>query len=231
MEQPGQLYGENGPVTNAFADYARAIELDPTEPVYYQNLATTVYLYRKDAQEFYSFSEQQVFDKALALYRKAIQLDPENFELVTDYAESYYGIRPLRTNDALAAWTNALTIAHNETEREGVFIHLARIKTAAGRFDEARAQLDAVTNAIYADLKDRLERNVAERENAATNTAAIFTNSVSCRPTRPLPANRRRISIHFAPHHIGNWFVNRKLVLFPPCDDISAHELLRTVEI
>ena len=38
-------YGEHGPLTNAFADYARAIELNPNEPVYYQNLATTVYLY------------------------------------------------------------------------------------------------------------------------------------------------------------------------------------------
>ena len=71
--------GENGPLTNAFADYARAIELDPTEPVYYRNLATTVYLYRKDARSFYGINEQQVFDKALDLYRKAVQLDPDNF--------------------------------------------------------------------------------------------------------------------------------------------------------
>jgi tetratricopeptide (TPR) repeat protein len=168
-------YGENGSLTNAFADYARAIELDPSEPVYYQNLATTVYLFRKDAREFYGINEQQVFDKALELYRKAIRLDPDNFSLATDYAESYYGIRPLRANDALVAWTNALNTAHNDTEREGVLIHLARVKTAAGFFDEARAQLDAVTNAFYADLKNRLERNLIERENAATNTTAIST--------------------------------------------------------
>ena len=171
-------YGENGPLTNAFADYARAIELNPSEPVYYQNFATTVYLYRKDARAFYSINEQQVFDKALDLYRKAMQLDPDNFSLATDYAESYYGIRPLRTNDALVAWTNALNIAHNGVEREGVFIHLARVKTAAMRFDEARAQLDAVTNAFYADIKNRLERSLAERENAATNTVNISTNAV-----------------------------------------------------
>ena len=120
--------------------------MNPNEPVYYQNLATTVYLYRKDAEQFYGINEQQVFDKALALYRKAMQLDPDNFPLATDYAQSYYGIRPLRTNDALVAWTNALQIAHDDIEREGVYIHLARIKIAAGRFDEARAQLDAVTN-------------------------------------------------------------------------------------
>jgi tetratricopeptide (TPR) repeat protein len=166
-------YGENGPLTNAFADYARAIELNPSEPVYYQNFATTVYLYRKDARQFFGLNEQQVFDKALELYRKAIQLDPDNFPLATDYAESYYGIRPLRTNDALVAWTNALNIAHNDAEREGVFIHLARVKVVAGRFDEARAQLDAVTNVIYADLKNRLERNLDERENAAINPPPV----------------------------------------------------------
>ncbi len=172
-------YSEHGPITNAFAYLAKAIELDPNEPVYYQNLALIVYLYRKDAMAFYHINEQQDFDKALALYQKAIRLDPDNFPLATDYAESYYGIRPLRTNDALAAWTNALQAAHNDAEREGVYIHLARIKISVGRFDEARAELAAVTNSIYAALKDRGERNLAEREFAATNPAAthISTNA------------------------------------------------------
>ncbi len=170
-------YGEHGPTTNAFMDYAKAIELNSNEPVYYQNFATTVYLYRKDAEQFYGINEAQVFDKALALYQKAVKLDPDNFPLATDYAQSYYGIKPLRTNDALVAWTNALNIAHDDTEREGVYIHLSRIKMAAGRYAEARAQLDAVTNPMYADLKTRLERAVAQRENAATNpVVAMPTN-------------------------------------------------------
>ena len=75
----------------------------------------------------------------------------------------------------------------DDIEREGIYIHLVRIKIAAGRFDEARTQLDAVTNAMYANLKARLERNLAERENAATNpvvavpanpSAEISTNPV-----------------------------------------------------
>ena len=181
-------YGENGALTNAFADYARAIDLDPTEPVYYQNLATTVYLFRKDARAFYGINEQQVFDKALELYRKAVRLDPDNFSLAVDYAESYYGIKPLRTNDALVAWTNALNTAHNDVEREGVFIHLARVKTAAMLFDEARAQLDAVTNDFYADLKKLMERNLAEREKAATNpppVTAVSAGASTNVPARP----------------------------------------------
>jgi tetratricopeptide (TPR) repeat protein len=172
----GNYYGEHGPTTNAFADYQKAIDLDPTEPVYYENFATTVFLYRKDAGEFYSINEAQVFDKSLALYRKAIQLDPKNFTLWTDYAESYYGIRPLRTNDALMAWTNALNVADNELEREGVYIHLARLKIAAGRYSEAQAHLDAVTNAVDAAMRDRLERNLRERKKAGTNAEPYFPN-------------------------------------------------------
>jgi tetratricopeptide (TPR) repeat protein len=168
-------YGEHSPVTNAFVYYAKAIELNPNEPVYYQNIATSVYLYRADAREFYGINEQQVFDKALALYQKSMQLDPDNFPLATDYAMSYYGIRPLRTNDALVAWTNTLKVAHNETEREGVYIHLARIKTSVGRFNEARAQLDAVTNSVYADMKQRLERSLADHER---NSTIISTNAI-----------------------------------------------------
>jgi Flp pilus assembly protein TadD len=173
--------GEYGPITNAFVDYAKAIELNPAEPVYYQNLATMVYLFRMDARAFYGLSEEQVFDKALALDRKAMQLNPQNFLLAADYAESYYGIRPLRTNDALGAWTNALQIAHDDNERQGVNIHLARIKMAAGRFAEAHAHLNDVTNAAFADIKHRLERSLAERENTATNTSAagVFTNALA----------------------------------------------------
>jgi tetratricopeptide (TPR) repeat protein len=173
------FYGESGQLTNAFEYYAKAIELNPSEPVYYRNFATTVYLFRNDARNYFGITEAQVFDKALALYQKAAQLDPENFELATDYAETYYGIRPLRTDDALAAWTNALKVAGNDIEREGVYIHLARIKMAAGRFAEAHAQLDAVTNAAYDVLKNQLARNMANRENTATNSAVVSTNDAS----------------------------------------------------
>ncbi|HVU09149.1 MAG TPA: tetratricopeptide repeat protein [Verrucomicrobiae bacterium] len=178
---------ENGPLTNAFIYFAKASELNPAEPVYYENWATAVYLYRKDAEAFYGITEPQVFDKSLELYRKAVKLDPDNYPLATEYAQSYYGIKPLRTNDALVAWTNALNIAHNEVEREGVYIHLARIKLAAGFYDEARVHLAAVTNDVYTDLKTRLERNLAEREKNATNSiSATATNQVSAISTNEM---------------------------------------------
>jgi tetratricopeptide (TPR) repeat protein len=166
------IYGHSGPVKKAFDCYAKAIQLNPLEPVYYQNFGTTVFLFRKDAQEFYHLNEAQVFAKAFQLYSNAMRLDPENFVLASDVAQSYYVIQPLPTQQALTAWTNALRLAQDEAEREGVYIHFARLKLLARRFDEARAHLAVVTNEAYADVKRRLVRNLEEREAQATATNA-----------------------------------------------------------
>ena len=96
-----------------------------------------------------------------------MKLDPTNFPLASDIAQTYYGIKPTRTEEALKAWTNALNIAHDEVEREGVYLHFARLKLHAERFDQARRHLEAVTNDMYTDLKKRLARNIEEQEKQA----------------------------------------------------------------
>lgn len=163
-------YGHNGPVSNSFRYYAKAIELDPTESTYYFNLATTVYLFRRDATNFYKITEQQVFEKAMGLYRKALELDPDNFVLATDYAQSYYGFDPKLTgdaeqdrkikqkhfDDAIAAWQQAFKLASDDVERQGVLVHYARLQINADRVEEARKNLDAVTNGMFAVTKGNL---------------------------------------------------------------------------
>lgn len=69
-------YGHRSPVKKAFEYYEKAVSLNPNEPVYLWNFATTVFLFRKDAREYYSIDEQQVFDKALGLYRRAWRWSP-----------------------------------------------------------------------------------------------------------------------------------------------------------
>ena len=166
-------YGEHGSVTNSFALYTKAIELNPLQPVYHHNFGTTVYLFRKDAMEFFQLTEPEVCDKAFNLYSNALRLDPENFPLASDIAQTWYGIKPLRVEEALQSWTNALALARDEIEREGVYLHFARVKLAAGRYDEVRAHLGSVTNEMYADLKKRLARNLAAAENPAATTNAV----------------------------------------------------------
>jgi hypothetical protein len=69
------------------------------------------------------------------------------------------------------AWTNALALARDEVEREGVYIHFARIEAQTGQFADAHKRLDAVTNDMYADLKRRVARSLNDKEHPeqATN--------------------------------------------------------------
>jgi len=174
-------YGHNGPVSNSFRYYAKAIELDPTESTYYYNLATTVYLFRRDATNFYNITEQQVFEKAMGLYRKALEFDPGNFVLATDYAQSYYGFDPKLTGnaeqdrkikqkhfeDAMAAWNEAFKLAGDDTERQGVLLHYARLQINADRFEEARKNLNGITNDMFKVTKQNLLRKLENRSKAA----------------------------------------------------------------
>ena len=172
------IYGHIGPIKKAFEFYIKAIQLNPIEPVYYHNFGTTVYLFRKDAEDFFKITESEVFAKAFELYSNAMRLDPQNFPLASDVAQTYYGIKPLQTDQALQAWTNALAIAHDEIEREGVYVHFARINLLAGRFAPAHAFLNAITNDMYAELKNRLTRNLDARQNdrEPTNSAPALKN-------------------------------------------------------
>ena len=166
------IYSHTGPINKVFEYYGKAIELNPREPLYYQNLGDVVFLFRKDAMKFYTLTEPQVYDKALEIYRQALKLAPDNFPLASDVAQTYYGIKPLRLEDALTAWTNTLAIAHDEVEREGVYLHFARLKLQADRFAEVHAHLNAVTNDMYTVLKKRLARNLDEQERKASGTNA-----------------------------------------------------------
>jgi tetratricopeptide (TPR) repeat protein len=157
-------YGHYGELTNAFVCYTQAIALNPDEPVYYHNFATTVFLFRKDAREHYGITEQEVFDKALGLYAQALKLTPTDFPLASDVAQCFYGIKPFRTNEAFAAWNYAMSIARDQIERDGVHIHLARLHREIGDYDEARRQLNIITNAMYDKLKSRITRSIADEE-------------------------------------------------------------------
>jgi tetratricopeptide (TPR) repeat protein len=159
----GNYYAQAGrPVKKAFEYYDKAIELNPSQAVYYHNLAAAVYLFRDDAGEYYHLDGQQVWDKAQASYRQAIKLDPANFILLTDYAESFYGINPPRLKEGLQAWSEALKIAPDEVEKEGVYVHLAGIHLQLGDYDQVRSNLDLITNINYAKFKTDLASNLAK---------------------------------------------------------------------
>lgn len=173
-------FGHNSPVLKSFEYYEKAIELEPAESVYWHNLGLTTSLFRSDATNYYKVSLQQVFDKAMNFYRKAVELDPDNFLLATDYAQSYYGFDPPKTgdaeadrkaylrhwNEALKAWKAALPKARDDIERQGVYIHFARVQINSGQFEEARRNLNNITNGMFLTTKSNLFKKMSTREAA-----------------------------------------------------------------
>lgn len=174
-----ESYSHHGPVTKSFEYLAKAIELRPTEPLYRRNLALVVFLFRKDAQEFYHLADDQaVLRRALELYREARKLDPSDFVLATDLAQVFYYAKPPATDtavaaaeadqklcdEALSAWRDAERAAPGDSERQGVYIHMARVCLSHGRFAEARRQLEAVKDPGLEALRNRVARNLAEQE-------------------------------------------------------------------
>ncbi|MEI7731688.1 MAG: hypothetical protein WCO56_19105 [Verrucomicrobiota bacterium] len=159
----GNFYGHNGPATNAFTCYARALELNPREPLYYQNYARNLLLFRGDAMNVYHLSLRDVITKAQDLYRKALELCPTNFTVASDLAQSYYAvILPVTTNatvanqavvqlgeESLAAWRRAEAVAEDDVQRQGVWLHYARICISLQRFDDAQKHLDKVQAMEY----------------------------------------------------------------------------------
>lgn len=179
-------YAHRGPIEKAFPYLEKAIELNPKEPQYWHSLGTVTYLFRRDSETYYKTDEQGVFRKAFEFYDKAMQLRPLDFKLAADVAQTWYGVKPATadTDEArkaaevklvesgLSAWTNAFRLAPDDGDREGVRLHYARWQIRAGRWDEARKNLDLVTNSVHDVLKARLERNLSDRQAAKKEAEA-----------------------------------------------------------
>jgi len=180
------FYAHDGPVEKAFPYFEKAIELNPKEPEYRHSLGTVVFLFRKDAAIYYHTNETGVFNKAFELYHSAMALSPGNFKLAADVAQTWYGVKPDRGDseearklaqekiviNGLRAWTNAYTIAPDDEDRQGVLLHYARWQMAAGRYNEARANLLAVTNETHLAMRDRLMHSLTNRETATSPETA-----------------------------------------------------------
>lgn len=175
-------YGQTGPVSKAFELYTKAIELNPRQAIYYHNLGSVIVLNRKDAAAHYRIGEQQVLRNALELYRLAEKFDPTNFQLATDIAQVYYGLQPPAHDAAIAAWSRAQSLARDAQEREATHLHLARVKAAAGKLNEARVHLDSVTNAALTSVKSRLAKELVDQ--ALPQSAKDDDRRLNLPPTR-----------------------------------------------
>ena len=122
-----------------------------------------------------------MFRRALDHYREVRRLRPHNFRYAFDFAQTYYGVKPAPAatpderkaaerslaGSALAAWHEALALADNDRDRDGIFLHLARWHLRLGQWDAARTNLVLVAHPAHQEVRARLQRNLDEKAPAA----------------------------------------------------------------
>jgi len=155
-------YGHYGRAADALRYHQKAFELDPTDPVFHYNWATTCILFRPDARQVYGWTEDEIFRHSLDEFRKARDVAPTEYQYATAYAESFVLWPKADWNEALDAWQYCLKVAPTELDRQRVCSNIARVYLKLGRVDEARKWLDKITAEELQSLRQALARRLAQ---------------------------------------------------------------------
>jgi tetratricopeptide (TPR) repeat protein len=153
-------YGHYGRAGDALRYHQKAYELDPTDPVFHFNWATTCILFRKDAREVYGWTEDEIFRHSLDEFRKARDMATNTYEYATAYAESFVLWKKADLQEALDAWQFCVEHAPTELDRQRAYINLARLNIRLNRYEEARASLDKVTSQELQSLRETVGRRL-----------------------------------------------------------------------
>jgi tetratricopeptide (TPR) repeat protein len=154
-------YGHYGRATEALKLYDKAISLAPTEPIFRFNWATTCVSYRNDSHTAYGWTKEEIFQHSLEQFRKARDLEPQNFELATAYAETFYMMPKPDWEEAYAAWKFCLDQPLDDGQRQLAYTHLARVCIRRERYDEAREWTAKMAG--ESPVRRTLERQIAEK--------------------------------------------------------------------
>lgn len=174
-------YGHDGHAADALKLYDKAIELEPTEAIFRFNWATTCVMFRNESHAVYGWTKEEIFQRSLEQFRKARDLAPQNFELASTYAETFYMMPKPDWQEAYAAWKYCLNQPFNDSQRQLVYTHLARVSMRLGRYDEAKEWTSKLTNPGPGSLRPLLERRIAEGSKAASKSSETNSPTTSAR--------------------------------------------------
>ena len=148
--------GRHTRVGEALDAYQKSIRLAPRAAVYRHNYAITLSLFQKEAAAHLKLKPREVSEEALKQITESLRLDPDNFEIAADLAETHHDFKPLPREKTLAAWKHASTLATTDDQRGWAELQMAIVNIETDHFDEAKRHLEKVNVEIYSKLKHRL---------------------------------------------------------------------------
>jgi len=148
--------------------YQKSIRLAPRKPLYRHNYAIALSLFQKQAAAHLKCKPREVTGEALKQITEALRLDPNNFEIAADLAETHHDFDPIPRENTLTAWQHAATLATTEDEHSWAELQMAIVNIETDHLKEAKQHLEKVNAPVYERLKTRL-LNAIENTSSTNN--------------------------------------------------------------
>jgi Flp pilus assembly protein TadD len=149
----GGAYLRMGDAAESAAQFGRAVELASNNAAYHFNLANVEFMLRHDLKAAWKVEMAELLRHALAEFRTASRLSPNDAEYARAYAETFYGMPDPDWAEAEAAWKHVLALS---SQGDFAYLQLARISLKRGNASAARCCLAKITDTRTTALKRKL---------------------------------------------------------------------------
>jgi Flp pilus assembly protein TadD len=155
----GGAYLRMGRVAESAEQFRRASRMASGNAAYHFNLANVEFMLRHELAVAWHIETADLLRRALAEFREASRLSPNDAEYARAYAETFYAVPDADWAEAEAAWKHVLALSR---QGDFVYLQLARVSLRRGDAAQARLFLDKITDLRHDTLKRKL-RDQADR--------------------------------------------------------------------
>ncbi|MBA3962444.1 MAG: hypothetical protein H0X40_11155 [Chthoniobacterales bacterium] len=149
----GGAYLHMGRAAQSAEQFQRAINCAGAVAAYHYNLGNVEFLLRHDLTAAWQINDDTLLHRALAEFRAASRLSPNDMEYARSYAETFYGVPNADWVEADAAWKHVLELS---PQGDFAYLQLARVSLKRGDKMQARQFLDQIRNSQHDSLKQKL---------------------------------------------------------------------------
>ena len=166
-------YDHYGDPIRGIEEVKVAIQLDPERGLYHCNLAIFYFAGRFEVKKEYGWDLPKIYEACLKEHKKAVKLEPENFEFASDYARTFFFAKYFQVetdyDTAIAAGQYCLGLEIEDYEKAQVLLLMAHLCEECGRLAEAREHAEAILR-IYPN--DPAAKRLIERVAASSSENA-----------------------------------------------------------
>ncbi|MBC2600721.1 tetratricopeptide repeat protein [Puniceicoccus vermicola] len=151
QQQMGLVLADLGSYEAALPFLLRAVELDPEEPGYHDEIGIFLIKYGSQLEVDGVLGEGRASALALESFETAFRLDPDSFERGWRWAEAHADLAEPDWEATAMAWQRVLPLAQTVPEREASRLQISRGWIEAGKPERAEEWLEPVeTEALQA---------------------------------------------------------------------------------